>query len=67
MKTLYIECHMGAAGDMLMASLLELCPNPAEFIEKMNSLNIPGVKVSQNSVVKCGIRGTKISVIIDGK
>ena len=24
MKTLYIECNMGAAGDMLMAALYEL-------------------------------------------
>ena len=24
MKTLYIDCNMGAAGDMLMSALLEL-------------------------------------------
>lgn len=24
MKTLYLECNMGAAGDMLMGALLEL-------------------------------------------
>ncbi|MDR3000379.1 MAG: LarC family nickel insertion protein, partial [Fibromonadaceae bacterium] len=28
MKTLYFECNMGAAGDMLMAALLELHDNP---------------------------------------
>ena len=25
MKTLYIECNMGVAGDMLMGALYELC------------------------------------------
>ncbi|HHT17566.1 MAG TPA: LarC family nickel insertion protein, partial [Papillibacter sp.] len=26
--TLYLECAMGAAGDMLMGALLELLPDP---------------------------------------
>ena len=34
MKTLYIECNMGAAGDMLSAALAELLPDPAAFTEK---------------------------------
>lgn len=29
MKTLYLECAMGAAGDMLAAALLELLDDPA--------------------------------------
>ena len=47
MKTMYIECNMGAAGDMLMAALLELLPNPDGFIKRMNQLGIPGVTVSR--------------------
>ena len=43
MKTLYIECAMGAAGDMLTAALLELLPQPEEYMKRLNGLGIPGV------------------------
>ncbi len=66
MKTLYIECLMGAAGDMLAAALLELCPEPDTFIDTMNSLGLPGVRVSRRTVSKCGIQGTGFSVRMDG-
>lgn len=64
MKTLFIECNMGAAGDMLMAALLELHPDPDAFIHRMNHLGIPGVTVSREPAVKCGITGTHVSVRI---
>ena len=66
MKTLYLDCGMGAAGDMLTAALVELLPNPDEFIGKLNSLTIPGVQFQKESAVKCGITGTHISVSVDG-
>jgi len=66
MKTLYIQCNMGAAGDMLMSALLELHPNPDNFIEKLNNLNIPNVKFNKKTVVKSGITGTHIDVLVDG-
>lgn len=65
MKTLYIECNMGAAGDMLLAALLELSPEPDAFIEKMNSLGIPKVKLSSAPSRKCGIVGTSVTVTVD--
>lgn len=62
MKTLYIDCGMGAAGDMLTAALLELLPDKASFLAKMNGLGLPDVTVSAQKSVKCGITGTSVCV-----
>ena len=67
MKVLYIECNMGAAGDMFMSALLELTAEPDRFIERLNGLNIPGVKFKITKSVKCGIMGTHAEVSVDGK
>lgn len=68
-KTLYIDCSMGAAGDMLTAALLELLPEEEQnaFIEKMNKLGIPGVEVQKTTVAKCGINGTHVKVLVNGE
>ena len=67
MKTLYIECNMGAAGDMLMAALLELCEDKGDFLHKINALGLSGVHVEAIPSVKCGITGTYVSVRIHGR
>ncbi len=66
MKTLYLECNMGAAGDMLTAALLELHENPSGFLTRLNGAGIPGVTVTAEPSVKCGIAGTHIKVTING-
>ena len=65
MRTLYIECNMGAAGDMLMAALSELLPDPESFFARMNALGLPGVRFERGKAEKCGITGTHISVTVD--
>lgn len=67
MRTLYLDCGMGAAGDMLTAALLELLPDQDGFLEKMNTLGIPGISMTKEHVAKCGIRGTHISVKVNGE
>ena len=67
MKTLYLECNMGAAGDMLTAALLELAEDKQAFLDRMNSLGLPGVKVEAEPAVKCGITGTHMRVTVHGE
>ena len=66
MKTLYLGCEMGAAGDMLMAALYELLPEKLEFLEKMNRL-LPYLSVVPEKSVKCGIQGTHMAVTWHGE
>ncbi|HCJ40301.1 nickel pincer cofactor biosynthesis protein LarC [uncultured Ruminococcus sp.] len=67
MKTLYLECKMGAAGDMLTAALLELLPDSKAFIDKMNSLGLDGVEISAEKVSVMGICGTRMHVAVNGQ
>ena len=67
MKTLYLDCGMGAAGDMLSAALLELFPKPETIIEELNTLGIPHVDFSAQKTSKCGIMGTHVSVKVHGE
>lgn len=67
MRTIYLDCNMGAAGDMLTAALLELHPDPDDFLRRFNSLGIPGVWAVAEPSVKCGIMGTHVKVTVNGE
>ena len=67
MKTLYLECGMGAAGDMLTAALLELIDDKQAFVNRINRLGLPGVNVTAEPSVKCGITGMHMKVTVDGE
>lgn len=66
MKTLYLECAMGAAGDMLMGALYELIPEKERFLAEMNQL-LPGVSLEAEPVLRQGIAGTHMRVRIHGQ
>lgn len=66
MKTLYLECKMGCAGDMLMGALSELVDKNV-FIEKMNHIGLQGVTFEAVPSVKCGITGTHMKVEVNGE
>jgi len=67
MKTLYLDCGMGAAGDMLAAALLELLPEPGAFVNRLNGLGLPGVTFALERSVKCGITGSHLTVLVGGQ
>jgi hypothetical protein len=65
--TLYLECTMGASGDMLMGALYELLPDGSLFLERMRALGLPGVEITAERTVKCGVAGTKMRINVDGE
>ena len=69
MKTIYLDLQMGAAGDMLSAALFELLNDEQkkQFLHEINEAGIPGVTVTAEPSVKCGITGTHFTVKIDGE
>lgn len=65
-KILYLDCSMGAAGDMLAAALLELLPDRQGILDRFNALDIPHVTAVAEPSTKCGVTGTHFRVFVDG-
>lgn len=68
MKTLYIECKMGAAGDMLQAALYELLDEEQKeyYTREMNQLFPDAISLCPQNGSQCGIAGTRMQVLIHG-
>ena len=66
MKFLYLDCSMGAAGDMLAGALLELMPDPEAAVAELNAFGIPGVIYKRDTLSKCGLAATHLSVTVAG-
>lgn len=66
MRILYLDCSMGVAGDMLMAALYELLDDMQTFLDTMRGLGLPGIEISADPAVKCGITGTHMKVLVHG-
>ncbi|MCR5148165.1 MAG: nickel pincer cofactor biosynthesis protein LarC [Eubacterium sp.] len=70
MKVLYVDCGMGAAGDMLTAGLYELLSDSEKklFTERLDKVfgddRSLGFRFERS--VKCGVTGTHFSVTVNG-
>ena len=67
MNILYLDCGMGAAGDMLMGALLGLHPDPQGFLSQLNGLGIPHTRAAVEQVERCGIAGLHVRVSVGGQ
>ena len=66
MRTIYFDCKMGVAGDMMAAALLGLVRDEENAISELNNIGIPGIEYKLEKTTKCGIAGNHLSVFVNG-
>lgn len=67
MRTLYLDCGMGASGDMLMAALSQIAPEGEKICGQIEGLGLTGVRARAETVLKNGIAGLHIKVTVHGE
>lgn len=65
MKVVYFDCPSGAAGDMIMASLIDAGAPVDRLREELAKLRLPGWELRVREVMKGPFRATKVDVDID--
>ena len=66
MKAAYIQSIGGASGDMLLGALLDLGLPLDTLQEELSRLDIDGYELSAAQDTRCEVRGTKLTVTING-
>ena len=67
MNTLFIECKMGIAGDMLTAALISLFDDVKKKEKELNEIGIPNVEFVLEDSTKCGVVGKHMRVLVKGQ
>lgn len=67
MKCLFLDCQMGVAGDMLIATLLGLFDNPQQIVKELDTLGIPKVHYHLQPKIEHGLQGYHCQVNVDGQ
>ncbi|QNU65910.1 nickel pincer cofactor biosynthesis protein LarC [Ruminiclostridium herbifermentans] len=65
MRVLYFDCFSGISGDMTLGALLDLGLEQDVFLNELKKLNLTGYSIEIRKVVKNGISGTDVVVILD--
>ncbi|MCU6711293.1 nickel pincer cofactor biosynthesis protein LarC [Paenibacillus sp. J5C_2022] len=67
MKSLYLDCSYGIAGDMTLAALLDLGADREYVAAELKRLPIDPFELETNQVMRCGMRGLHLKVKLDGE
>jgi len=65
MRIAYFDCFNGAAGDMIVAALLDAGADFHLFANAIESLRLPGYRLSTERIKKQGIAAHRFSVNVD--
>ena len=65
MRIAYFDCPTGAAGDMIMASLIDAGAPLERLRDELAKLKLPGWELSVREVMRGAFRATKVDVVID--
>lgn len=64
MRTAYFDCFSGAAGDMILAALLDAGLAPDVLHETVARLKLPGVQLEITRVRRGALAATHVNVVI---
>ncbi len=65
--TVYFHCFSGVSGDMIIGSLLDTGLVDLSYLEnELKKIGITGYRVEVDKTTRCGISGTKFTVIDEG-
>ena len=64
-RVVYFDCYSGISGDMTLGALLD-CGAPLEEVTLLlKRLNLPGWRLQAKKVIRHGLSGTDLSVIVE--
>ncbi len=66
MKIAYFDCSSGISGDMILGALVDAGAPFDKLKEGLSQLSIDGYTMTATTVLKKGVRATKVDVVIEG-
>ena len=66
MKIAYFDCSSGISGDMILGALVDAGAPFDKLKEGLSQLSIDGYSITAATVLKKGVRATKVDVVVEG-